>query len=790
MLVFIDSFRGEAPRITPRALPDNAAQTAINASLLTGDMWAWSQFVFTKELENPGTVLTIYLLAGLYWLSFEAEVEIARGIIPGDTTHRTYITGLDLPRWTNVDMATGGPEPWPFDTRPIGVPNPDAVPLLEVGLDPTPTTFSIDVLDQGDSLASDWTVSPFRLGSTFSRITQTATEGNPAPSYQVDWDEIRNIGEQPYAYRNFGIQDAQVIHASCDVSFRNDTSIKNAWFFVAANLDGAGVLVGIQQGVLFICDSSTWSQFNAATLATEAVPGLVGTVWYTIDVVIVANADGTATVTASLFLGSGELASFTATGSFDKGGYCGIMAGYPEDSGSVYTTLFDNIHVQASGSTGFVPENVATSYVFTFVNDVGEESGPSPPSSTVLRPDGVSVTITTPTSIPTGVSSDYGITTKRIYRSVTSNTGTIFAFVAEIPLSQADYTDVLTDAQLGEALESEGWEPPPDDLRNIIALPNGIMAGSSKNRLCLSARNRPHAWPIAYRLTTETDIVGLGAIDTTVVLGTKSFPYIAAGNDPAAFSMNKIEIRQACVSRRSFASVSEIGVIFASPDGLISVAGTGLLRILTVDIFTREQWQLLRPETITALSHDDTYWFFFEGDPGSGFSSGDASRAGYALDMSPTGFGLVKLGFHAEAIYADPETDNFYLALDSDTEPTNVLLPVPPSTPVDLTGNIIYQFDADPGSKMVALWRSKLFMLPRPGCLQYVQIRAVTYANMVARFFKIVDGVDVMFYERVVVSEEPFVIPTNDLYSRFFVEVLTTDRIQTIQCAERVEEFR
>lgn len=67
--------------------------------------------------------------------------------------------------------------------------------------------------------------------------------------------------------------------------------------------------------------------------------------------------------------------------------------------------------VRASGSTGYVPANLATNYVYTFVNDLGEESAPSEASATILRPDGISVTVTTPVVVPSGVSSDYAITT-------------------------------------------------------------------------------------------------------------------------------------------------------------------------------------------------------------------------------------------------------------------------------------------------------------------------------------------------------------------------------------------
>ena len=61
------------------------------------------------------------------------------------------------------------------------------------------------------------------------------------------------------------------------------------------------------------------------------------------------------------------------------------------------------------------------------------------------------------------------------------------------PLATADYTDTIPDSQLGEELESTDWDLPPDDLRYILALPNGIMCGFFANQLCFSAQGRPHA---------------------------------------------------------------------------------------------------------------------------------------------------------------------------------------------------------------------------------------------------------------------------------------------------------
>lgn len=157
----ITTFRGEVPLLTPRALPDNAAQAAVNARLYTGDLTAFKQFGLTLALANAGPVRTISLMASLYWLSWDTEVDVARGVVPGDVTFRTYLTGLDVPRFTNLALATTGAQPYPVTTRPLGVPAPDSPPGVVAGVDPTPTSFSIDVTDDGDQLATSWTVSPY-----------------------------------------------------------------------------------------------------------------------------------------------------------------------------------------------------------------------------------------------------------------------------------------------------------------------------------------------------------------------------------------------------------------------------------------------------------------------------------------------------------------------------------------------------------------------------------------------------------------------------------------------------
>jgi hypothetical protein len=475
-----------------------------------------------------------------------------------------------------------------------------------------------------------------------------------------------------------------------------------------------------------------------------------------------------------------QLASVSTTNTFTVGGIFGPINGKGDDA---LTCNYDNFHVQAAGSLGTTITDIATSYVYTFVNDLGEESAPSLPSGTILRPDGVSVAITTPTGEPTGVSGDYFIQTKRIYRAATGSTGTAFRFVAEIPLSQAVYTDTLTDSELGEVLPSDTWALPPSDLRGILALPNGVMVGFSKNQLCLSAQNFPHAWPVENRLNTDTDIVGIGNIDTTVVIGTESFLYIASGNDPSAYSMSKFEVPHAASSKRSFAYITGLGVVFSGPQGLMVVRGIGQASNLTEEVFTLRQWEALDPSSIFSVAHDDIYFMFWDN---------GVDKGCYAVDLRPQGFGIVEMAFHASAAYVDPIKDKMYVTLDQDNEPDSLLLPIPPSAPHYTDARTIYEFEGDDANYMTYSWRTKLWLEAYPSFHSIAQVQRGNTAddpppgNLVVRIY----GDGVLLDELLVDSNIEFTLtPPDGAYNTFEMELIGTDTVRVLQAADDVLEL-
>ena len=83
-----------------------------------------------------------------------------------------------------------------------------------------------------------------------------------------------------------------------------------------------------------------------------------------------------------------------------------------------------------------------------------------------------------------------------------------------------------------------------------------------------SEPNLPHAWPHEYPI--DFDIVGIATYGQYVAVLTTSFPYLFQGIDPAAMSSSKVNLPQACVSKRSIIETGN-GVIYASPDGLVEI---------------------------------------------------------------------------------------------------------------------------------------------------------------------------------------------------------------------------
>jgi hypothetical protein len=343
-----------------------------------------------------------------------------------------------------------------------------------------------------------------------------------------------------------------------------------------------------------------------------------------------------------------------------------------------------------TGGTGTVFENRA--YVYTYISTFGtvkEESGPSPAATIdTVEPD-ATVTISGFTAAPT---TGYNITHRRIYRTIVGATTVTYNFVAEIPIATTSYADTLSVTELGGELPSLFWSPPPSDLKGLVAMPNGILVGFKGNQIWFSEPYYPHAWPENYMLTVDYPIVGLGVYQQTLVVLTTRYPYLISGVSPSSMSQQKLPIPHPCMSKRSIAS-DQYGVLYASPSGLVSL-GSGSQDVVTVPLYTHDEWTQLNPSTMIGMIYNNLYMGFY--------ISGTIDKAIVIArgDIPP----LISLDFAAQAVFVDRSTSDIFA--------------------VSRLDNKIYQLDTNPVNNTVYEWLSKKFVLPNPTNFAAVKVQA------------------------------------------------------------------
>lgn len=387
-------------------------------------------------------------------------------------------------------------------------------------------------------------------------------------------------------------------------------------------------------------------------------------------------------------------------------------------------------------------------YVYTNVTSWGEESAPSPAATVDVYPQQAAVL----TSLQGPPSGAYNVTSKRLYRTSTGASGTNYYFVAEIPAANDTYRDTVLSENLGEALSSLSWLPPPAGLEGLTALPNGLMAGFVGYDVYLCEPFRPYAWPTEYSQSVDSPIVGIAAMQQNALILTKGSPYLMNVVDPASSTLQRLDINQACVSRRSIAPFGN-GVLYASPDGLVYV-GTDGSNVVTQNWFTRSDWQSLNPTLMHGAQYDGRYYGFYYVDAGN--------KGGFIFDPNTHNGTFTFHDFYADACYVDLVQDALFLSVDA----------------------TIYKWDADT-SKCTYTWRSKVFPTPKPSNFSAAQVIASDYTDVTLRFY--VDGA--LKFTISPTSQEPFRLPSGFLGVRFEVEVVGTSSVLAVHMAETMTEI-
>ncbi|HTN66401.1 MAG TPA: hypothetical protein VL051_09495 [Burkholderiaceae bacterium] len=350
--------------------------------------------------------------------------------------------------------------------------------------------------------------------------------------------------------------------------------------------------------------------------------------------------------------------------------------------------------------------NVTTSgYVYTFVTDFGEESEPSAISNLADWQAGQTRTLSGIQAAPAG----RNITKQRFYRSQSGQTsGSDLFFIAERAASAADFIDGIALPDLGEVLPSREWNAPPDGLRGLISLPNGMMAGFVGKDLYFCEPYRPHAWPESYVLTMDYPIVALGAYGTTIVVATSGNPYLVAGSAPENMQQEKLELNLPCINARGLVDLG-YAVAYPSNDGLVVASGGGA-KVATDVLMTRNDWLKTSPASFVAGQFNGRYFASYEYLE----ADGTPSRGTFIIDLSGSMPFILRASRYAQACFYDLPSGALYM----------------------LDGVGIYEFDAFGQVNEIMTWHSKQFILPAPssyGCIKIDANDKLTPEQIVAR---------------------------------------------------------
>jgi hypothetical protein len=418
---------------------------------------------------------------------------------------------------------------------------------------------------------------------------------------------------------------------------------------------------------------------------------------------------------------------------------------YPEVSyplGVVAPTVALTATIQSGDGEGTAEDRY---YIYTYVNSFGsalEESAPSPATmSPISVKDGQVVRVSgfiPPTS--------YGgnISHWRLYRTASGTQATDWQLVTEQPVSTTSFDDGVLNDELGEVIQSLDWNMPPENLRGLVNLPNGITVGFVGNDVYFSERYRPFTFPVKYSLTLDYKIVGLGVFGATLVAVTQGVPYIISGISPDSMSSEKMSQKQACVSKRSIVSMG-FGVMYASPDGLVLVDSTGV-NVVSQKQYKRRDWKAIKPNLITACDYEGRYLFWND-------------TQGFIFDLAQ---GVTNTDIYATAVHNDIRDDGLFMQV----------------------GNDIKKWDA--GTALLPFtWKSKDFEMPRPINFGWAQVLVET-GSLTIKFYA--DGV--LKHTKTVSDDKAFRLPSGFEAKYWQFELSGTGSARGINVAQTMAELQ
>lgn len=633
----IADFKGTLPRMSPELLPGTAAQVASDIKLYSGDLIPIPVPNVAAAAGRTGVIQTLYGLrdpdtSELKWLTWANEVDIVTPAADELDEHRFYYTGDGVPKVSTYALATAvvGAYPSAGGYYELGLPLPTLTPTA------TPTTFTSGVSatfarDSGGNVTlvtgsahnlkdgALATISGFSYRTaTYARALTTITVTLVNHGYVTGTRIYLEITSgtattNSYTVTVTGVDtftlidsvsgttsgdcrvDIRDLNITTEVTVINPTTITyyspGAQVATTTNTTGKIDLGGLVQSRNYLY---TWyTPWNEESIGSE--PSTARFIKEG-QIVTVSNLP-TAPPAGSNFIRGIRLYR-TLSGSATTG---------DADYFRLATLWFPQAIASVARSAGGVVTLTFTEQHHYIEDDRLKLAGCS------------DVTFDITDAVITEVPDKFTVMYAQAGSTVTTTvaTGTVYYDIAENPPADAarywgsssyDFTDDFNYRSILNALGSNEYDPPPIDLAGLIVLQNNIMVGFVGNDIYFSEPGKFHAWPEKYKISLEYSIIGLASLGSDLLVMTEGYPYVISGSDPSVLSTSRYSTNYPCLSKRSIVQ-TDVGVIYATHEGLALASSTGGVQIVTVTAHSPDTWKAtLDPSSIVAVFYDSMYF--------------------------------------------------------------------------------------------------------------------------------------------------------------------------------------
>ena len=213
-------------------------------------------------------------------------------------------------------------------------------------------------------------------------------------------------------------------------------------------------------------------------------------------------------------------------------------------------------------------------YCYTFVDDGGIESPPSPfMSVSIVDDDAINLTLP-----DTNAPADLAY--RRIYR--TGGANPTFNLIAEVAVGTTTYTDNTRDIDVSriELYTFENYSA-VDELDMLIEC-NGTMWGALGKNVYFSRTGSPEYWGLLDYVTLDKNVTGLGKFGNSVVAFTRTSAYFINGSTRDDIDVQRLPFNQGCINKYSIVNIDSY-LLWTSLDGVCIFNGS------TIDIITKRK---------------------------------------------------------------------------------------------------------------------------------------------------------------------------------------------------------